>query len=144
MPCDHLRGCVPLDVQIYVFFPPEVKVGVKNLKSIFEKMKEGGVKRAMLVLQTNLTHFSKNTLEDMAMHGYLVEVFQVSRLRAEVALRGVRGVFRVTHLHANGLGNAWVWGGGVLGEVGGISGGASGFSDEEGRSGRVGRVLAGG
>lgn len=60
-----------------MFFPAEAKVGVKNLKGFFEKMKESNVRRAILVLQNNLTHFSKNTLEDMAVHNYFVEVFRV-------------------------------------------------------------------
>ncbi|CAI7765125.1 unnamed protein product [Closterium sp. NIES-54] len=62
--------------EIYVFFPVEAKVGIKTLKGYYEKMKGSGLSRAIMVVQQNLTPFSKKILADMAPK-YIIEVFQV-------------------------------------------------------------------
>ena len=37
--------------QIFVFFPDEVKVGVKTIKQLAERMRSEGVQRAIMVVQ---------------------------------------------------------------------------------------------
>eukprot|EP00197_Chlamydomonas_leiostraca_P005139 CAMPEP_0202875058 /NCGR_PEP_ID=MMETSP1391-20130828/26515_1 /ASSEMBLY_ACC=CAM_ASM_000867 /TAXON_ID=1034604 /ORGANISM="Chlamydomonas leiostraca, Strain SAG 11-49" /LENGTH=189 /DNA_ID=CAMNT_0049556647 /DNA_START=94 /DNA_END=664 /DNA_ORIENTATION=- len=51
--------------QIFVFFPEEVKVGVKTIKQVAERMKEEGVSRAVMVIAANLTPFAKQCLLDL-------------------------------------------------------------------------------
>lgn len=62
--------------QIYVFFPAEEKVGVKTLKTYFQKMKEDNVFRAIVVLQQKLTAFASNTVAQMVPK-YNMEIFLV-------------------------------------------------------------------
>ncbi|CAI5465675.1 unnamed protein product [Closterium sp. Yama58-4] len=69
--------------EIYVFFPVETKVGIKTLKGYYEKMKGSGVSRAVMVVQQNLTPFSKKILADMAPK-YIIEVFQEGELLVNV------------------------------------------------------------
>lgn len=51
--------------QIFVFFPDEVKVGVKTIKTLAERMRSEGVKRAIMVVQQNMTPFAKQCLNEM-------------------------------------------------------------------------------
>ena len=51
--------------QIFVFFPDEVKVGVKTIKNLAERMRNQGVKRAIMVVQQNMTPFAKQCLNEM-------------------------------------------------------------------------------
>ncbi|CAI5944510.1 unnamed protein product [Closterium sp. NIES-65] len=69
--------------EIYVFFPVEAKVGIKTLKGYYEKMKGSGLSRAIMVVQQNLTPFSKKILADMAPK-YIIEVFQEGELLVNV------------------------------------------------------------
>lgn len=48
-----------------MFFPEEVKVGVKTIKNIAERMKEEKVARAIMVISANLTPFAKQCLLDL-------------------------------------------------------------------------------
>ncbi|KAL6760470.1 RNA polymerase [Haematococcus lacustris] len=51
--------------QIFVFFPEEVKVGVKTIKNLAERMKVESVTRAIMVISANLTPFAKQCLTDL-------------------------------------------------------------------------------
>lgn len=62
--------------QLYVFFPDEVKVGVKTMKTYTNRMKEEGVHRAILVVQQNLTPFARTCVSEISTKFHL-EVFQV-------------------------------------------------------------------
>jgi DNA-directed RNA polymerase I, II, and III subunit RPABC1 len=55
-----------LSDQIFVFFPDEVKVGVKTIRGYLEKMKQGSVQRAIIVVQQGLSAFAKQALGEMA------------------------------------------------------------------------------
>lgn len=70
--------------EIYVFFPAEEKLGVKQLKdSFFKRMKEENVYRAIIVLQKPLTSFARNTVAQMAPK-YIMEIFQEGELLVNV------------------------------------------------------------
>lgn len=51
--------------QIFVFYPEELKVGVKTIKQIAERMKDEKVNRAIMVTAVKFTPFAKSALEDM-------------------------------------------------------------------------------
>lgn len=51
--------------QMFVFFPEEVKVGVKTIKVVAERMKEEQVTRAIMVITSNLTPFARQCLLDL-------------------------------------------------------------------------------
>ncbi|KAG1664252.1 hypothetical protein FOA52_003506 [Chlamydomonas sp. UWO 241] len=51
--------------QIFVFYPEEVKVGVKTIKVVAERMKAENVTRAVMVIAANLTPFAKQVLLDL-------------------------------------------------------------------------------
>ena len=53
------------NVQMFVFYPNEDKVGVKTIKTFAERMKSEGVARALMVVQANLTPFAKQCLTEM-------------------------------------------------------------------------------
>jgi len=59
--------------QIFVFFPDEVKVGVKTIKNLSERMRGEGVKRAIMVVQQGPTPFAKQVLNEMQPK-YLIEL----------------------------------------------------------------------
>ncbi|PRQ57174.1 putative RNA polymerase, Rpb5 [Rosa chinensis] len=50
--------------QIYVFFPDELKVGVKTMESYITCMNKENVIRAILVAQQNLTPFAKTSISE--------------------------------------------------------------------------------
>eukprot|EP01098_Paradermamoeba_levis_P009221 TRINITY_DN3829_c0_g1_i2.p1 TRINITY_DN3829_c0_g1~~TRINITY_DN3829_c0_g1_i2.p1 ORF type:complete len:209 (-),score=77.69 TRINITY_DN3829_c0_g1_i2:265-891(-) len=52
--------------QIFVFFPDDEKVGVKPIRRYYERMKEEKVHKAIIVVQTSLTHFAKQVLSEFA------------------------------------------------------------------------------
>ncbi len=51
--------------QIFVFFPDEVKVGVKTIKVFAERMRNESVQRAIMVVIGSLTPFSRQCLAEM-------------------------------------------------------------------------------
>lgn len=63
-------------LQIYVFFPEEEKVGVKTMKTYTNRMKSENVFRALLVVQQNLTPFTRTCISEISAKFHL-EVFQV-------------------------------------------------------------------
>lgn len=69
--------------QIFVFFPEEVKVGVKTIKQLAERMRNEGVKRAIMVVQQNMTPFAKQCLNEMQPK-YHIELFQEAELLVNI------------------------------------------------------------
>ncbi|GAB4814258.1 hypothetical protein N2152v2_001304 [Parachlorella kessleri] len=69
--------------QIFVFFPDEVKVGVKTIKQLAERMRSEGVQRAIMVVQTNMTPFAKQCLQEMQPK-YVIELFQEQELLVNI------------------------------------------------------------
>ncbi|KAL4450102.1 hypothetical protein ABPG77_010771 [Micractinium sp. CCAP 211/92] len=69
--------------QIFVFFPDEVKVGVKTIKLLAERMRNEGVQRAIMVTQANMTPFAKQCLSEMAPK-YYIELFQEAELLVNI------------------------------------------------------------
>ncbi|KAI9112888.1 hypothetical protein K1719_016205 [Acacia pycnantha] len=53
---------VKLQIQIYVFFHEEAKVGVKTMKTYTNRMKSENVSRAMSVVPKNLTPFAQSCI----------------------------------------------------------------------------------
>lgn len=64
--------------QIFVFYPDEVKVGVKTIKQLAERMRNEGVQRAVMVVQTNMTPFAKQCLQEMQPKYYIELVGRVA------------------------------------------------------------------
>lgn len=69
--------------QIYVFFPDEVKVGVKTMKTYTARMKAENVYNAILVAQANLTPFARTCISEIAAKFHL-EVFQEAELLVNI------------------------------------------------------------
>ncbi|KAK9805678.1 hypothetical protein WJX72_011420 [[Myrmecia] bisecta] len=65
--------------QLFVFYPDEVKVGVKTIKTYAERMRNEGVQRAVMVVQDAMTSFAKQCLAEMSSK-YYIEVFQEQEL----------------------------------------------------------------
>mmetsp|Transcript_43818 Transcript_43818/g.72817 ORF Transcript_43818/g.72817 Transcript_43818/m.72817 type:complete len:207 (-) Transcript_43818:85-705(-) len=67
--------------QLFVFWPTDPKVGVKPIKRYMERMNEEEVKRAILVVQQNMTAFAKQAIVEIcATEGLSIEQFQESEL----------------------------------------------------------------
>lgn len=69
--------------QLFVFFPDEVKVGVKTIKTLAERMRSEGVKRAIMIVQQNMTPFAKQCLNEMQPK-YHIELFQEAELLVNI------------------------------------------------------------
>jgi DNA-directed RNA polymerase I, II, and III subunit RPABC1 len=69
--------------QIFVFFPDEVKVGVKTIKTLAERMRNEGVTKAIMVVQQNMTPFAKQCLNEMQPK-YHIEIFQEAELLVNI------------------------------------------------------------
>lgn len=71
--------------QLFVFWPVDPKVGVKPIKRYMERMNEEDVKRAILVVQQNLTAFARQALSEIqASEGLTLEQFQESELLVNI------------------------------------------------------------
>jgi len=74
--------------QIFVFFPAADanggKVGVQQIKTYTERMKEQAVRRAVLVVETNLTPFAKQSIAEALHHGYKFETFSEPELLVNI------------------------------------------------------------
>lgn len=66
--------------QIFVFFPEEVKVGVKSIKTFAERMRNESVNRAIMVVIGSLTPFSRQCLAEMAPKYYIEVVCTLATL----------------------------------------------------------------
>lgn len=80
----------PVDM-IFVFFPAETRLGVKHIKEIHTRMKDNEVKRAILVLQPNISSTqrtlsaqSKRAIDGLAARGYIIETFQEGELLVNI------------------------------------------------------------
>ena len=70
---------------IFVFWPADPKVGVKPIKRYMERMNEEDVKRAILVVQQNLTAFARQALSEIQQaEGVTIEQFQESELLVNI------------------------------------------------------------
>ncbi|KAJ4762360.1 hypothetical protein LUZ62_027411 [Rhynchospora pubera] len=69
--------------QIYVFFPDDAKVGVKQIKQYVEKMKSEDVSRGILVVKTDLTPFARSSLQEVSQKFHL-EVFKEGELLVNI------------------------------------------------------------
>ena len=70
--------------QIFIFFPADEKVGVKQLKTYCSRMKEGNVFRGIVVVKDNLTPSAKQAVKEMTMHGYRMEYFRDAELLVDI------------------------------------------------------------
>ena len=71
--------------QIMVFWPTDPKVGVKPIKRYMERMNEETVKRAIIVVQQNLTAFARQALSEIqATEGLTLEQFQEGELLVNI------------------------------------------------------------
>eukprot|EP00033_Pygsuia_biforma_P001543 GCRY01001739.1.p1 GENE.GCRY01001739.1~~GCRY01001739.1.p1 ORF type:complete len:207 (-),score=16.44 GCRY01001739.1:471-1091(-) len=70
--------------QCFVFFPDEKKVGIKPIRSYFERMKEEDVQRGVLVVIEGMTAFAKQSLAEMGTRGYHLEHFQEKELLVNI------------------------------------------------------------
>jgi len=65
--------------QMFVFFPEDPKIGIKTIKNYCQRMQEGNIHRAIIVVQTGMTPSAKQSLVDMAPK-YILEYFLESEL----------------------------------------------------------------
>jgi len=69
--------------QIFVFFPDNDRVGVKDIRRFCVRMKEQGVQRGILVIKTNLTPMAKQALTEVAPK-YILEQFLETELLVNI------------------------------------------------------------
>ncbi len=65
--------------QMFVFFPEEIKIGIKTIRSYCKRMQEENITRAIIVVQQGMTPSAKQSLVDMAPK-YILEQFLESEL----------------------------------------------------------------
>jgi DNA-directed RNA polymerases I, II, and III subunit RPABC1 len=70
--------------QLFVFFPDEDKVGVGPIKTYCSRMKEQNITRAIIVIKSDLTHFAKQAIRELASRGYKVEYFKDAELLVDI------------------------------------------------------------
>lgn len=71
------------DDQLFVFFPEDEKVGVKPIRLYMDRMKAESVKRAIVVVQKDITPFAKQALSEMAPK-FIVEHFAEAELLIDI------------------------------------------------------------
>jgi len=69
--------------QIFVFWPDDIKVGVKDIKKYTSIMQDQSVYNAIMIVQKQLTSFAKAALNEMAPR-YTIEHFMESELRVNI------------------------------------------------------------
>jgi len=65
--------------QMFVFFPEELKIGIKTIRAYCKRMQEENITRAIIVVQQSMTPSAKQSLQDMAPK-YILEQFLESEL----------------------------------------------------------------
>ena len=71
--------------QLFVFWPADPKVGVKPIKRFVERMNEDDVKRAILVVQQQMTAFAKQAVQEICqVDGKQIEQFQEAELLVNI------------------------------------------------------------
>lgn len=65
--------------QMFVFFPEEIKIGIKTIRAYCKRMQEENITRAIIVVQMGMTPSAKQSLADMAPK-YILEQFLESEL----------------------------------------------------------------
>merc|ERR1712027_143493 len=65
--------------QMFVFFPEDLKIGIKTIKAYSKRMQEENITRAIIVVQQGMTPSAKQSLSDMAPK-YILEHFLESEL----------------------------------------------------------------
>ena len=65
--------------QMFVFFPEEIKIGIKTIRAYCKRMQEENITRAIIVVQNGMTPSAKQSLADMAPK-YILEQFLESEL----------------------------------------------------------------
>jgi len=69
--------------QMYIYFPDDLKIGIKTIKAICTQMQEAGVMRAVIVTQQGMTPSAKQAILDMAPK-YMLEQFQEAELMVNI------------------------------------------------------------
>merc|ERR1712062_934142 len=65
--------------QMFVFFPDDIKIGIKTIRTYCKRMQEENITRAIIVVQMGMTPSAKKSLADMAPK-YVLEHFLESEL----------------------------------------------------------------
>merc|ERR1711963_1017665 len=65
--------------QMFVFFPEDLKIGIKTIKAYCKRMQEENITRTIIVVQQGMTPSAKQSLVDMAPK-YILEQFLESEL----------------------------------------------------------------
>ena len=52
--------------QMFVFFPDDIKIGIKTIRTYCKRMQEENITRAIIVVQMGMTPSAKKSLADMA------------------------------------------------------------------------------
>ena len=74
--------------QMFVFFPDELKIGIKTVKNYCQRMQEENISRAIIVVQMGMTPSAKQALGDMAPK-YILEHFLESELLINITAHEV-------------------------------------------------------
>ena len=69
--------------RLYVFFPDEMKVGVKTVKTYCLQMQRDETTRAILIVQQGMTPSAKQALTDLQPK-YMIEQFQENELMVNI------------------------------------------------------------
>ena len=68
--------------QMFVFFPEDLKIGIKTIKAYCKRMQEENITRAIIVVQQGMTPSAKQSLVDMAPK-YILGSVQLSCLYSQ-------------------------------------------------------------